>query len=122
MSHITTVQTSINDVNMLDAAAKSLGLKLSESSIVRGYRGQRTTADVVWRVNDGYDVGAVKQSDGTYALVADWWGTGYDLKEKLLNEYQIQKIARRAKIMGDRIKSKTTLPNGTVEIRLLVSR
>lgn len=122
MSHITAVKTSITDVNMLNAAAKSLGLHLSESNIVRGYKGQKTTADVVWRVNDRYDVGAIKQPDGTYTLVADWWGTGYDLEKKLLDEYQIQKIVRRAKIMGDQIKSKTTLPDGTVEMRILVSR
>jgi hypothetical protein len=121
VSHITTVKTNIDDINALDAAAKALGLKLSESNMVRGYSNQKIAADVVWNANDKYDVGAVKQPDGTYALVADWWGVGYEMEEKLLNEYAVQKTLKRAKIMGHKLKSKTTLSDGTVEIRLVVN-
>lgn len=121
MSHITTVKTRIDDINALDAAAKSLGFRLSESNIVRGYNNQRLAADVVWNVKDKYDIGAIKQPDGTYALVADWWGVGYEMEEKLLTEYAVQKTLKRARILGHKLKSKTVLSDGTVEIRIVVN-
>lgn len=121
MSHITLIkpETEIRNIDLLNAAAKSLGLQLTESNIVRGYGGTKRTADVVWRVNEKYDIGALKMEDGTYRLLADWWGVGEALKDKLVKEYQAQKVLKEAKILGHKLKSKTVLPD-MIEIRLLV--
>ena len=120
MSHFTSVKTQIKNVSLLDKTMEALGLQKVERKTVNGYRGQRTSADHVWQVSSKYDVGAVKNVDGTYDLVADWWGTGYDLERKILQGYSMQEIIRTAKIMGRPCSgiAKEELPNGNVLVRI----
>lgn len=106
MSHFTMVKTKIKDLEILDVAAKQLGLRRKESTTVSGYAHRTTAADAVWQVDDRYDVGAVKNADGTYSLVADWWGTSYtvpNLSGRLVQEYAVQKVLRRAKLLGHQV-------------------
>ncbi len=120
MSHFVTVKTKIKDLNMLDAAAKALGLKRVERNQVRGWRGKETFANAVWQVNHRYDVGAVKSADGTYDLVADWWGTVQtvpDLQTKLSVEYGVQVVLRRARLMGHQVERQ---PQKDGSVRLVI--
>ncbi|HEX6837481.1 MAG TPA: DUF1257 domain-containing protein, partial [Polyangia bacterium] len=70
MSHFTKVATKINDLVALKKALDQLGWKYKSSAEgveVRGWRGQTTKAEIAIDMGK-YDVGVVKQADGTYAL------------------------------------------------------
>lgn len=119
MSHFTSVKTQIRNISLLDETMKALGLQKVERKTVNGYRGQRTSADHVWRVDSKYDVGAIKNADGTYDLVADWWGTGYDLQRQILQGYSLQNIVQTARLRGDRF-TKEEQPDGRITVRIPV--
>lgn len=124
MSHFTEVKTQIKDLALLDKAAQAHGLEKVKRKIINGFAGGKTEADVVWRVSNRYDVGAVKQQDGTYNLVADWWGTNHtnpNLSQKLMQEYSIQVVLRRAKLMGHSV-TKESQKDGSVKLVLQTRR
>ncbi|MGK0358011.1 MAG: hypothetical protein ACI9U2_000294 [Bradymonadia bacterium] len=76
MSHFTTVETKIKDLVALKAALKDLGFAYSEAEQgveVRGYLGQKETAELSIHASKQYDVG-VKATANGYEFVADWWG------------------------------------------------
>jgi hypothetical protein len=103
MSHTTSVKTQIKDLSLLDAAAKALGLQKVDRTAVNGYLGQKTDAEHVWQVSNSYDLGAIKNANGNYDLVADWWGTDHtvrNLDKKVIQEYSVQIILRRARLLG----------------------
>lgn len=110
MSHFTVVKCNIKELPLLTKAAIALGLQPVERKNVNGYRGQQTTADMVYQVTHKYDVGAVKDpQNGNYNLIADWWGTDQtipNLSQKLQQEYAVQTVLRRAKLMGHEVERK----------------
>ncbi len=76
MSHFTTVETKIKDLVCLKQALKDLGYAFSEAEQgvqVKGYLGQKETAELSIHASKTYDVG-VKQTATGYEFVADWWG------------------------------------------------
>lgn len=120
MSHFTKVQTQIKDLKLLKAAAKALGLKKVERTVVNGYIGQKTQAEHVWQVSEDYDLGAIKNASGTYDLIADWWGCGLttpNLDRKFIQEYNVQSIFRRAKILGHSAVREVQ-PDGRVQVKV----
>jgi len=120
MSHFTTVSTQIKDLSLLNASAKALGLKKVERTVVNGYIGQKTEAEHVWQVSENYDFGVIKNANGTYDLIADWWGCGLttpNLDKKIIQEYSVQSILRRAKLMGHSAVRETQ-PDGSVKVKV----
>ncbi|MFX4261259.1 DUF1257 domain-containing protein [Pelotomaculum propionicicum] len=118
MSHFTTVKTQIKELTLLKAAMKALNLQMVERQTVNGYMGNKTTADAVWQVSDNYDVGAIKNADGTFDLVGDWWGTSMTipmLEQKIPQEYAVQNVLRRAKLMGHQV-AKENRKDGSVRL------
>lgn len=76
MSHFTTVETKIKDLVALKAALKDLGYDFTENEAgveVRGWLGQKETAELSIHASKQYDVG-VKATANGYEFVADWWG------------------------------------------------
>lgn len=123
MSHFTTVKTQVKDLDLLDAVARELGLVPGSRKEVRGWRGATAHADRVYEIpGHPYDVGVVRQEDGTYALVADWWGVEQKLpglQGKLLQEYAVKAVLRQAKLLGQRATvSRDT--GGVVRIKISV--
>ena len=125
MSHFTKVATKINDLVALRKALDQLGwkYKYSEEGVeVRGWRGQTTKAEIAVDMGK-YDVGVVKQADGTYALEADWWGveTTRGLKEeevvKELNaKYAYQRVVAAVEEQGYTIDQNAVQADGTVKL------
>ncbi len=80
MSHFTKVATKINSLTALMKTLELLkerlriqGVTQGENVVVRGYKGQTITAEM--SINMGkYDIGVVKNEQGNYEFVADWWG------------------------------------------------
>jgi len=125
MSHFTKVKTQINDLVCLKKALDQLGWKYKhaeEGVEVRGWRGQTTKAEIAVDMGK-YDVGVVKQADGTYSLEADWWGveTTKGLKEeevvKEINaKYAYQRVVAAVEEQGYTIDSNAVQADCSVKL------
>ena len=107
MSHFTTIQTQIRDLDALQDACVELGLGFTANAKCRGYAGVTRLAPHVIRLKGPYDI-AVEPSaekDGSYGLTTDWWdghvakevGIGYG---RLLQSYGVHKTMREARTRG----------------------
>jgi hypothetical protein len=125
VSHFTKVATKVNDLVALRKALDQLGwkYKYSEQGVeVRGWRGQTSKAEIAIDMGK-YDVGVVKQEDGTYALEADWWGveTTKGLKEeevvKEVNaKYAYQRVVAAVEEQGYSIDQNAVQADGSVKL------
>lgn len=127
MSHFTTVATKITNLVALKRALEKLKLRYTEAEAgqpveIRGWKGQKTTAELC--INMGkYDIGLVKQEDGTYTMVADWWGvevttgkTEQEVAEELNREYAYQTVVIACEDQGYQIESQEVAEDGTVKL------
>jgi hypothetical protein len=125
MSHFTKVATKINDLVALKKALDQLGWKYQESQegvTVRGWRGATTKAELVIDMGK-YDVGVMKQEDGTYSLEADWWGieTTRGAKEEevvqeLNHAYAYQRVVAAVEEQGYQIDANQVQADGSVKL------
>lgn len=122
MSHFTSIQTQIKDLDALADACKELGVELVHQGEARGYATNVRTGDAVIRLKGPYDIALNQQPDGTYALTTDWWD-GHVEKEvgtnfsKLIQLYGVHKAMREAKKKGY-LASRKTLPNGAIKLTI----
>jgi hypothetical protein len=113
MSHFTTIQTQIRDLDALHDACGELGLIMLPNANCRGYAGVTRLAPHVIQLKGPYDVAVdpSPENDGTYGLTTDWWdghvarevGIGYG---RLLQSYGIHKTLREARNRGLRVLRK----------------
>lgn len=123
MSHFTTIQTQLRDVDALRAACTELGLAVSENGEARGYCGNRTPGELVIRLSGPYDIALNLQPDGTYGMTADHWnghverevGTNYG---RLLQLYGVHKAAREATRKGYNVQ-RQTLKDGSIKLSIM---
>ena len=107
MSHFTTIQTQIRDLDALLCACVELGVRLQPDSICRGYAGVTRKAPYVIKLKGPYDIAVDPhpEKDGSYGLTTDWWdghvakevGIGYG---RLLQSYGVHKTIREAHSRG----------------------
>ena len=110
MSHFTTIQTQIRDLEALRDASVELGLQLLADTKCRGYAGITRLAPHIIKLKGPYDIAVEpsKENDGSYGLTTDWWdghvakevGSGYG---RLLQSYGIHKTMREARTRGLRV-------------------
>jgi hypothetical protein len=113
MSHFTTIQTQIRDLEALRDASVELGLQLLADTKCRGYAGITRLAPHIIKLTGPYDIAVEpsKENPGSYGLTTDWWdghvakevGTGYG---RLLQSYGIHKTMREARTRGLRVSRK----------------
>jgi len=113
MSHFTTIQTRIRDLDALADACTDLGVRLVTNAECRGYAGVTRTAPSVIKLKGPYDIAVdpADTKDGTYGLTTDWWdghvakevGEGYG---RLLQSYGVHKTMREARLRGLRTTRK----------------
>ncbi|HZS42579.1 MAG TPA: DUF1257 domain-containing protein [Polyangia bacterium] len=125
MSHFTKVATKINDLVALKKALDQLGWKYTHNEqgvTVRGYRGQTVTAEMSIDMGK-YDIGVVKTEEGTYELVADWWGveTTKGLKEEevakeINSKYAYQRVVAAVEEQGYTIDTNAVQADGTIKL------
>ena len=105
MSHFTTIQTEVRDLNALQDACSEMDLTLCHAMHARGYGHTRRKAAHVIRLKGPYDIAVDPNPDGTYELATDWWG-GHVEKEvgpnygRLLQSYGVHKTLREARTRG----------------------
>lgn len=107
MSHFTTIQTQVRDLDALNDACVELGLELRADTPCRGYAGVTREANRTIVLKGPYDIAVdpAEESDGTYGLTTDWWdghvarevGPGYG---RLLQSYGVHKTVREARARG----------------------
>jgi hypothetical protein len=126
MSHYSRVKTQFRHREALIACLKNLGYTVETDTVIQGHHGEHTV-DIAVRKAKGYGVGFVKGPDGTYDMVADWWGVAGTDERKITQELQaqagtIQKeyakrmVIEQAAIDGFEVVSQTEEPDGTLRI------
>ncbi len=111
MSHFTTIQTQVRDLDALRSALGELGVTLLENTKARGYAGNQLKGDYVIRLKGPYDIALNKNPDGSYGLTTDWWD-GHVEKEvgskfgRLLQLYGIHKTTIEARKRGHFVQRK----------------
>ena len=112
MSHFTTIQTQIRDLDALSDACVELGLELLANTNCRGYGGVTRQASHVIKLKGPYDIAVEPNADNrTHGLTTDWWdghvakevGSGYG---RLLQSYGVHKTTREARARGLRTTRK----------------
>ena len=111
MSHFTTIQTQVRDLDALRAALGELGVTLHEKTNARGYANNKLKGDYVIRLKGPYDIALNKNPDSSYGLTTDWWD-GHVEKEvgakfgRLLQLYGIHKTTIEARKRGHFVQRK----------------
>jgi hypothetical protein len=129
MSHVTTCELEIKNLDDLASAGSRLGLELvRDAKDFRYYAGKREPCTHKLRVPEGapraeaYEVGVVEQADGTYRLLYDDFdrqiceiaGRGM---QKLRQEYAVSVVRREVKrLKRDGYRVKEVRENGKVRV------
>ena len=129
MSHFTKCDLKITNLVALKRALDELGHKYNEAKgevgvEVRGYKGQKLTGELSIDMGK-YDIGVVKQEDGTYALEADWWGiettsgkTEAEVMKEVNAQYAYQRVVAAVEEAGYSIDAKAVAEDGTVKLNV----
>ena len=105
MSHFTTIETQVRDLDALREACTDLGLQLLSGVPCRGYAGASRKAEHVIRLKGPYDIAVDPGPDNAFTLTCDWWD-GHVEKEtgprhgRLLQAYGVRKTLREAQARG----------------------
>jgi len=121
MSHYTTIQTQIKNLDALQAACAELKLPLVSNAQARGYA-QPLKGEHVIRLKGPYDIAVNRLPDGTYSLTTDWWqghverevGAGFG---KLLQLYGVHQATITARRKGWSVQ-RHSQPNGAIKLVL----
>lgn len=122
MSHFTTIQTQIKDIEALRSAVSEMGLQLLANTTARGFYQQTLKGEFVIRLKGPYDIAINRQPDATFGLTTDWWD-GHVEKEvgtnfgRLLQIYGVHKASQEARKKGLSVLRKQQ-PNGSIKLIL----
>ncbi len=125
MSHFTRVQTVIRDQVLLEESLRQLHytFQAGERLTIRGYQGNRESAQVVVNTGSQYDIGFQRQADQTFQVCADWWGVQKDtsIRQEAFLQQVNQTYAHRAvrkQVVEDGyiIEEERVLENGEIEL------
>jgi hypothetical protein len=122
MSHFTSIQTQIKDIEALREACAELGLELLPHAEARGYGSTVHRGEFIIRLKGPYDVALNRQTDSTYGLTTDWWD-GHVEKEvgnnygRLLQLYAVHKTAREARKRGLSVQ-RTLRTDGSIKLTI----
>jgi hypothetical protein len=135
ISHFSRLKTKIKDRDMLIQCLKEMGSVVREGGKISGYLDSMHNVDLAVTMSSGYDIGFVRDTDGAYNIVADWWGVeGADersfstqlkdqfkkLEQKIRQSYALNKTLAQLKNQGFNVVKQEQAEDGT--IRLLARR
>ena len=121
MSHFTKVQTKIFDKEILISTLKQLKYIVFEGkSTLKGYEGQKKNIDILVKLNSSYDIGFSQNKDGSFSIIADWWGVTKVKEEdftRMVNQnYSLNMIRREMKKKGYKIVEQKTLEDQSIKV------
>lgn len=127
MSHFTKCELKMTNEDAIRRALEELGYEYTaaaqgQSVTVRGYRGQ--TLEAAFSIDMGtYDVGVVRSEDGTYDLVADWWGvettkgiSEEEFRDQLKQRYSYHNVKIACEAKGYTVEEETNEEDGSVNL------
>jgi hypothetical protein len=126
MSHFSRIRTTFRHRGALIQCMQELGYTVETDTTIRGYHGQHNV-DIAVKKSGGYGLGFVRNPDGTYDLVADWYGVAGKGEQKIAEELKrqaetIQKEYAKKIVLeqtvadGFELVSETEEQDGTVRI------
>lgn len=131
MSHFTKCAMKMTNLAAIKKALADLNLKFNEATqgqtvSVRGYRGDKLQAAM--SIDMGrYDIGVVDNQDGTYDMIADWWGvettkgvSEAEFKDQLSQRYQYHNVKQACEEKGYAVEEEVNEEDGS--IRLVVRK
>jgi hypothetical protein len=121
MSHFTTIDIEIKDIEALKAACAEMALAVVDNTEARGWGSARARADHVIKLQGPYDIAVNRQADG-YELNADLWGghverevgSGFGRLKQLYGVHKTINEARQRRLSVRR----QNLPNGQIRLAL----
>ncbi len=127
MSHFTKCDLKMTNYEALKKALADMELNVVEAAegqsvVVRGYRGQ--TLEAALKIDMGkYDIGVVKNDDGTLDLVADWWGvettkgvSEEELKTRLKQRYAYHNVLMACEAKGYSVEEEVNQEDGSIQL------
>ncbi len=131
MSHFTTVQTKINNLNRLELVLKELGFaytraKEHETCHVKGYLGQTTEAQLVIHSSKTYEIGVnIDATTGNATFVADWefveMTAGYNQEEftrKVVQRYAYHTVKEEVTKRGYTLEEETVDDKNHIHVKV----
>jgi hypothetical protein len=127
MSHVTKCDLKMTNVEALKKALGDMELPFVEAAerqavTVRGYRGQTLDASICIDMGT-YDIGVVRSEDGTYELVADWWGvettkgvSEEELSTKLKQRYAYHNVLMACEAKGYEVEEEVNQEDGSIQL------
>jgi hypothetical protein len=127
MSHFTKCEMKITNLVALKRALEDLKFKFAESTAeqaveVRGWKGQKMHAEMTIDMGK-YDIGVVKNENGTFDLVADWWGvettqgiTEKEFSEQLNQRYAYQRVVIACEEQGYQMEEQKNTEDGSIQL------
>lgn len=111
MSHLTVIKTEIRDLNALEQALLDLGLETEHDAIIVTWSGEMSKVPLACLKLSGKPlIGFVKQADGTYGAIADWWYVRHkfgltqdDFVKKVSQRYAYCKVKKALEEQGFRV-------------------
>jgi len=123
MSHFTTIETRIADLDALRTACAELGLETADKAVARGFGSQRRQGRMVIRLKGPYDVAVNPAREGNgFALETDLW-QGHVERElgpglgRLKQLYAVHKASAEARKRGLRVR-RSVLPDGRIRLNV----
>lgn len=89
MSHYSRVKTEFHNREALIACLKNLGHEVVTNTVIKGHHGEHAV-DIAVTGTRGYGIGFVRGADGTYDMVADWWGVSGTSEQKIAQDLKSQ--------------------------------
>jgi hypothetical protein len=127
MSHFTKCDLKMTNLEAIKKALEDLAVPFvaetqGQAAVVRGYRGQ--TLDAAIKIDMGkYDIGVVRADDGTFDLVADWWGvettkgvSEEEFKNQLSQRYAYHNVKIACEAKGYTVEEETNEEDGTINL------
>lgn len=118
MSHFTTIKIQIKNGEILNQTLQELGYKVEYNKKVRGYLGNKTSAEYVIQQDNGYDLG-FRRTGENYELVADFWGAKIAPKafvNSIMQKYARHTLMASVQEEGFCVETEETLEDGTVRV------
>lgn len=122
MSHFTTIQTQIKDIEALRRAAQEMGLSILQNAQARGYDGNQIKGDYVVVLKGPYDIALNKQPGGSFGLTADLWQGHVEAEVgpkygRLLQLYGVHKAMLEARKKGHLVR-RSQQENGAIKLTI----
>jgi hypothetical protein len=126
MSHYSRVRTQFHNREALIACLHQLGHTVETDTAIRGHHGEHHV-DIAVKMRSGGGIGFVQGADGTYDMVADWWGVAGTDERKMTQElsraagaiqkeYAKQMVLSQAQKDGYEVVSQAEDADGTLRI------